>query len=192
MCGYLYRSLSLWSAGSEGFKPKVDTLTIPSQAQEGWFQKDIQSSLKHIKKQAIYHIPGQIMPVVNSSLCGKYASFQPMNWWSFWFLSSNCWSLWVHWAWSPLLALLFRAGLRGFRRPESWILTKTLNLLVLRALIIIIESYNRRLGRISKIIKFSHQPNSTMLAKPYPEVPHLHIKMLQHFARNPSSGPFFR
>jgi len=37
----------------------------------------------------------------------------------------------------------------------------------------IIESL--RLEKTSKIIKSSHQPNTTMPTKPYPEVPHLHI-----------------
>jgi len=33
---------------------------------------------------------------------------------------------------------------------------------------------NHGLEKISKIIKSNHQPNTTMQAKPYPEVPHLH------------------
>ena len=37
----------------------------------------------------------------------------------------------------------------------------------------IIESL--RLENISKTTKSSHQPNTTMPAKPYPEVPHLHV-----------------
>jgi len=37
----------------------------------------------------------------------------------------------------------------------------------------IIESL--RLEKTSKIIKSNHQPNTTMPAKPCPEVPHLHV-----------------
>jgi len=38
-----------------------------------------------------------------------------------------------------------------------------------------IESQNHKLEKTSKIIKSNHQPNTTMPAKPYPEVPHLHV-----------------
>ena len=37
------------------------------------------------------------------------------------------------------------------------------------------ESENHRLEKMSKNIKSSFQPKTTMPAKPYPEVPHLHV-----------------
>ena len=37
-----------------------------------------------------------------------------------------------------------------------------------------IDSQNHWLEKTSKIIKSNCQPNTTMPAKPYPEVPHLH------------------
>jgi len=39
----------------------------------------------------------------------------------------------------------------------------------------IIESFNHRLEKTSKIIKSNCQPNMTMTTKTYPEVPHLHV-----------------
>jgi len=37
------------------------------------------------------------------------------------------------------------------------------------------KSQNHRLEKTSKIIKSNHPPNTTMPAKPCPQVPHLHV-----------------
>jgi len=72
-------------------------------------------------------------------------------------------------------------GKKGKRKSHTWrkserrkYFTCILSLLMLFyiALFSFIESL--RLEKTSKI-KFHHQPNTTMPAKPYPEVPYIHV-----------------
>jgi len=70
----------------------------------------------------------------------------------------------------------------------------TIGQICLGLLLPFIESL--RLEKTSKIIKFNHQPITTVSANPCPEVPHLHVYMFfehlqweHHFPGQPVSMP---